>query len=43
VTLDPKEADRLREAGTRRAREFSWPRAAKQTLDVYRRVVGDSA
>lgn len=31
---------RLVEAGKRRARDFSWERAARQTLDVYREAIG---
>jgi glycosyltransferase involved in cell wall biosynthesis len=34
----PREADRLRPAGRRRAAEFTWERAARGTLDVYRRA-----
>jgi glycosyltransferase involved in cell wall biosynthesis len=36
---DPATAERLRAAGPQRAREFSWDRAARQTLDVYRRTL----
>jgi len=39
ILLDDEEATRLREAGPRQARNFSWERAAAQTWDLYRRVV----
>jgi glycosyltransferase involved in cell wall biosynthesis len=35
---DPAEAERLRERGRRRAREFTWERSARQTLESYRHV-----
>jgi glycosyltransferase involved in cell wall biosynthesis len=34
----PAEAERLRRAGLERAREFTWERTARSTLDVYRRA-----
>lgn len=42
--LDSDEALRARlvEAGTRRTRDFSWERAARATLDVYRQAVSGS-
>ena len=33
---EPAEAAALREAGRLRAAEFSWERAARETLEVYR-------
>jgi glycosyltransferase involved in cell wall biosynthesis len=39
LLYDPATAERLRAAGPQRAREFSWDRAARQTLDVYRRTL----
>ena len=36
---DPVEAQRLREAGFERVREFSWERSAELTADAYRRVL----
>lgn len=38
VLADPALADDLRERGLRRAGEFTWERAARQTLTVYQRV-----
>ncbi len=35
---DPARRDRLRTAGLARAEQFSWSRAARQTLDIYRSV-----
>jgi glycosyltransferase involved in cell wall biosynthesis len=40
VLLDDGVSDRLREEGPRRAAEFSWERAARDTVGLYRRVVG---
>jgi glycosyltransferase involved in cell wall biosynthesis len=37
---DPGEAARLREAGLRRARAFTWRRCALEHLAVYRKVLG---
>jgi glycosyltransferase involved in cell wall biosynthesis len=37
---DPHEAQRLRDAGTRRAAEFTWQRTARATLDSYERALG---
>ena len=37
---DRGEAERLRAAGLERAREFSWERTARLTLDSYRRALG---
>lgn len=37
---DPGLRERLREAGLRRARAFSWERAAAETLAVYRAALG---
>jgi glycosyltransferase involved in cell wall biosynthesis len=34
-----EERERLREAGLRRAAEFTWNRTARLTLDVYRRAL----
>ena len=39
VLLDDELSGRLREAGPRRAAQFSWERAAGETLDLYRRVL----
>jgi glycosyltransferase involved in cell wall biosynthesis len=36
-----EERERLREAGLRRAAEFTWNRTARLTLDVYRRALRD--
>jgi glycosyltransferase involved in cell wall biosynthesis len=36
---DPQEAQRLRDAGTRRAAEFTWQRTARATLDSYERAL----
>ena len=43
VTLlaDSSLQDKMRHEGMLRAKEFSWSRAAQQTADVYRSVVGD--
>jgi glycosyltransferase involved in cell wall biosynthesis len=41
--LDPKERARLRAAGVARAAEFSWEKAARETLDVCRRAVAGRA
>jgi glycosyltransferase involved in cell wall biosynthesis len=38
LTQLPAEADRLRRAGLERAREFTWERTARATLDVYARA-----
>ena len=38
--LDDGASARLREEGPRRAAEFSWERAARDTVGLYRRVVG---
>lgn len=38
VLADPALARELRQKGLAQAKQFSWQRAAKQTLDVYRRV-----
>jgi glycosyltransferase involved in cell wall biosynthesis len=40
VLDDPALAAALRAAGPRRAAGFTWPRAAAQTLEVYRRILG---
>jgi glycosyltransferase involved in cell wall biosynthesis len=37
---DPAEAERLRARGLERAREFTWGRTARATLESYRRVLG---
>lgn len=37
---DPAEAERLRVRGLQRAREFTWERTARLTLESYGRVVG---
>ena len=39
VLTDPGLRGRLRQGGMRRAKEFSWERAARQTLAVYREAV----
>jgi alpha-1,3-rhamnosyl/mannosyltransferase len=38
ILKDADLRDKLRAAGRRRARQFTWERCARQTLDVYRRV-----
>ncbi|MGC8785920.1 MAG: glycosyltransferase family 4 protein [Anaerolineae bacterium] len=38
VLIDPSLADRLRERGLQRARDFTWERAARETLGVYQKV-----
>ena len=40
---DPALAERLVEAGRARAREFSWERTARKTIDVYRRAFAEHA
>ncbi len=35
---DPGRCQRLKEAGLQRAREFTWDKTARQTLEVYRKV-----
>ncbi|MCP4642132.1 MAG: glycosyltransferase family 4 protein [bacterium] len=40
VLTEDSLADALRERGRARALEFTWLRAAEQTMDVYRRVAG---
>jgi glycosyltransferase involved in cell wall biosynthesis len=39
VLTEPAQRDLLRERGLARAMEFSWDRAARATLDVYRQVL----
>jgi glycosyltransferase involved in cell wall biosynthesis len=39
VLNNPALSGRLREKGIRRAREFTWDRAARQTLAVYEEVI----
>jgi glycosyltransferase involved in cell wall biosynthesis len=39
IVTDSELRHRLREAGLRRAADFTWGRTAQETLDVYRRVV----
>jgi glycosyltransferase involved in cell wall biosynthesis len=41
VLDDAGHRGRLRETGLRRAREFSWQRAARETAAVYRSLLGD--
>ncbi len=41
VLTDPVLREELRSKGIRRAAQFSWERAAQQTLEVYRAVVGN--
>jgi glycosyltransferase involved in cell wall biosynthesis len=36
VCEDKQKAECLRSAGIKRAKEFSWKRCAKETLDAYR-------
>ena len=38
IAGDPRRADELRQAGLRRARRFSWRRAAAATISAYRRL-----
>lgn len=40
LLFDGGEAERLRARGLERARQFSWERAARATLDSYRRALG---
>lgn len=40
LLFDGGEAERLRARGLERARQFSWERTARATLDSYRRVLG---
>jgi glycosyltransferase involved in cell wall biosynthesis len=40
VLTEPALAESLRRKGLRRAREFSWERSVRRTLDVYRAVAG---
>lgn len=40
VLGDPAEAERLRQLGFARAAQFSWPRAAEQTMIAYGRAIG---
>jgi glycosyltransferase involved in cell wall biosynthesis len=40
VLTDETLADDLRRRGLDRAAAFTWDKAARQTLDVYRRTVG---
>jgi alpha-1,3-rhamnosyl/mannosyltransferase len=40
ISADSAARDRLRLAGRRRARDFSWERTAKQTVAIYREVLG---
>ncbi|HEX6508160.1 MAG TPA: glycosyltransferase family 1 protein [Chloroflexota bacterium] len=42
ILSEPETARRLRLAGPRRAASFTWERAARQTSDVYRAVLGDA-
>ena len=37
---DPAERDRLGRLGAERAAELSWRRAARETLELYRRLAG---
>jgi glycosyltransferase involved in cell wall biosynthesis len=39
---DPDERRRMGEVGRRHAAQFTWERTAKETLEVYRRLVGGS-
>jgi len=43
VLTDPAVAESLRRKGLRRAREFSWERSVRRTLEVYRAVGGGTA
>ena len=42
ILTDPNVRRHLTEAGPSRAREFSWRKAAEQTVEVYRRVATSS-
>ncbi|HDN79560.1 MAG: glycosyltransferase family 1 protein [Chloroflexi bacterium] len=42
VLREPELASQLREKGLKRAASFSWERTARETLNVYRRVLGES-
>ena len=42
ILLDPKEENRLREAGPRQAALFSWDRAAQETWELYESVMRDA-
>jgi glycosyltransferase involved in cell wall biosynthesis len=39
VLTDSAKAARLREAGPERARQFTWERCARETIEVYRRAI----
>ncbi len=39
VLIDRELSTQLRERGLRQARQFSWKRAARQTVDVYEQVL----
>ena len=39
---DPTERERLREAGLERARQFTWARTARATIDSYGRALGQA-
>ena len=43
LTAGGEEAERLREAGPRRAADFSWDRSARRHLAAYERLLSDSA
>lgn len=43
MLANPKLRERMGEAGVKRARAFTWGRAAEQALQGYRRLVGPSA
>jgi glycosyltransferase involved in cell wall biosynthesis len=40
ILSNPRDAERLRAAGQRRAADFSWQRAAQATLRSYERTLG---
>jgi glycosyltransferase involved in cell wall biosynthesis len=42
VLTDADLAEKLRQAGRVRARQFSWERTARETLALYRQVAGDA-
>lgn len=40
ILTDPTEAQRLREAGLSRARQFTWRRTAELTAEIYKKIAG---
>ncbi len=42
VLSDPGLSEDLRRRGLERSKEFSWERTALQTLEVYRKILGEA-